>query len=367
MTRSLPPCLPRLLLCGSLVFPVGCGWQTGTVDQVGGGPSAPIPQRSGSVVFEGCSLDAGSAATLATAEAKQVVQTVILLCPSSDDQGAISPADAASREALASQVQSIRALGYQVHLALTMGVVASDGTIQPYDAPTTAAALANAGVRSLMATNVAPFAAMSDGIELELPPPPDASRDDVTGLVQALSGAIRPAKAFVLFVPPKGPTNDVPGAGAYDLPSLGSFVDRMRIETLDYSMGAPGPTIDTGWAVVVEQDVGGATRAPLDVAYPLYGWDFGPTGQTPVSWSTATTTASDRHASIQHGPTGAPFYDWTDDMGGAHETWFDDAASTSMGLRAWDAQTIPPDVGVVFWGLGSEDPSLWPTLARGMR
>jgi hypothetical protein len=355
-----------LVACASLLGPLGCGWQTGTVDQVGGGPQASIPVRAGSVVFEGCSLDTASATTLATAEAKKVLQTVILLCPAADDQGAIAPADAPSRDALAAQVQSIRALGYQVHLALTMGVVGTDGSVQPYDMPTMATALASADVRATMATNVAPFAAMSDGIELELPPPPDTSSGDLSSLVSSLSRAIRPTKTLTLFVPPKGPTNDVPGAGAYDLPTLGAFVDRMRVETLDYSIDAPGPTIDTGWAVVVEQDVRGATRAPVDVAYPLYGWDFGPAGPLPVSWSVATSTARDRHADIARGPTGAPFYDWTDDSGAAHETWFDDAASTSMGLRAWDVQTMPGDVGVVFWGLGSEDPSLWSTLARGM-
>ena len=49
-----------------------------------------------------------------------------------------------------------------------------------------------------------------------------------------------------------------------------------------------------------------------------------------------------------------------------HETWFDDATSTSWALAAWDTQTLPASVGVVYWGLGAEDPALWDTIAGGM-
>ena len=100
------------------------------------------------------------------------------------------------------------------------------------------------------------------------------------------------------------------------------------------------------------------------MAFPLYGWDFGPSGQRSVTYLEAQGVASDTHASVQRGPTGTLYYDWQDESSGSHETWFDDGTSTSWTLAAWDTQTLPADVGVVFWGLGSEDPALWDTLAQ---
>lgn len=129
----------------------------------------------------------------------------------------------------------------------------------------------------------------------------------------------------------------------------------------------PGPTIDSGWAVDVERSAAAATSAPLDVAFPLYGWDFGPDGQRSVTYLEAQGVASSTKAPVQRGPTGALYYDWQDESGGAHETWFDDGTSTTWTLAAWDPQTLDPSVGVVFWGLGSEDPALWDTLASNLQ
>jgi spore germination protein YaaH len=235
----------------------------------------------------------------------------------------------------------------------------------PYAQDVVQQSLASTTWRASVTAAVAALAVGTDGVDLELPPPPSASVDDVTSLVESLAAGIG-ALPLGVFVPPGGDSSDVAGSGAYDLAAIGRHAARIHVETLDYSCctGAPGPTIDSGWAVDVERAASGETTAPLDVAVPLYGWDFGPSGQRSVTYLEAQGIAASANASPQRGPTGALYVDWTDTGGGAHETWYDDGTSTTWTLAAWDTSTLPPGVGVVFWGLGSEDPALWNTLAQ---
>jgi hypothetical protein len=345
----------------------GCGSQSDTVPRFGSqdpgssAPSTPVTARSGAVVVTACQLDAWQMSQLASAGAKAILQTVILLCPTARDDGTVAPVEASAQAELATQIAQIQALGYRARLAITM----ADELDQPYPPDVMAASLASSTWRSGVVANLAPFAKMADGLDLQLPPPPDSSTTDVTSLVQALSGAYAEASLGV-FVPPGGASNDVPGAPAYALGPIGASAARIHLLTLDYSCcsGSPGPTIDSGWAVDVQRSAAGETSTPLDVAVPLYGTDFGPNGQRAVSFLEAQSVAAENRASLQRGPTGAVYYDWTDGNGGGHETWFDDATSTSWTLAAWDSQTLPANVGVVYWGLGSEDPALWDTLAQ---
>jgi hypothetical protein len=332
----------------------------------GGGDGTPTvaatsaPLRPGSVVVEACSLDQWQSDALSSPSMHALVQTVILLCPTARTDGTVAPVDQPARDALAAQVATIRSQGYRVTLALTM----ADELDQPYPADAMAASLASSEWRTSVASAAAVFASTADGLDLQLPPPPDASVDDVSALVSALSSAVGRASLSV-FVPPGGASNDVAGSGAFDLAAIGRVAARIHVATLDYSCcsGSPGPTIDPGWAVDALRSAASQTSLPLDVAVPLYGWDFGPQGQRAVTFDEATGVAAGSGTAIHRGPTGAEFYDWQDTTGGAHETWFDDAVSTSWTLAAWDTQTLPADVGVVYWGLGSEDPTLWDTLA----
>jgi spore germination protein YaaH len=81
-----------------------------------------------------------------------------------------------------------------------------------------------------------------------------------------------------------------------------------------------------------------------------------------VTYLEAFGVASLAQVRIERGPTGAPFFTWRDGAG-PHVTWFDDAESTARGLGAWTHDVLPPDVGVLFYGLGAEDPRLWDELA----
>ena len=355
----------RLGAIGVLACALGCGSPGQDAAGPGGPVDIPIPARTGSVLVEACQLDPWQTAQLASSSAQAVLRTVILLCPTARDDGTMAPVEPSARQELATQVSQLRAMGYEARLGVTM----ADELSQFYPASVLQASLASPTWRASFVAAAASFASMADGLDLLLPPPPDASNANVTALVTALSSAVGPS-SLGMFVPPGGASNDVPGSAAFDFASIGPLVARVHLLTLDYSCcgSPPGPTIDPAWAVAVERAARSVTGAPLDVAYPLYGWDFGPGGQErSVGTLEALGVAADTGSTPQAGPTGEWFYDWQDGAGGAHETWFDDATSTSLALASWDTQTMPADVGVVFWGFGREDPALWDTLARETR
>lgn len=52
--------------------------------------------------------------------------------------------------------------------------------------------------------------------------------------------------------------------------------------------------------------------------------------------------------------------------GEQHQLWFDDAESTGRALGAWSYDVLPSDVGVLFYGLGAEDPALFNRLSERM-
>jgi spore germination protein YaaH len=355
---------------------LGC-WAGQDVDRTGD----HVVARPNAVVVEGCALDDAETTTLSQPSTKKVLGEVILLCAAIQPDATIAPAAADDRTALTAQVQSLHTLGYRVHIATTVGTSwdvpasSADTTklIETVNATTLAASL-----KTLVTQ------AGADGLDLAFPPPTvdGVVNDKLTSLVEMISGAFRPALALDLFVPPSSQSpSDVEGGDAYAINALGQFVDRLRIMTLDYSCcGAPlGPTIDPGWAVDVQRfnvqpPYGGGSGprwAATDVAYPLYGWDTtisssGDTStQSSITYAQAESLAATTHASVQRGPTGAPYFDYTAGDATKHEVWFDDATSTLHALHAWN-DALPADVGVVFYGLGAEDPRLWTMIAQEM-
>jgi len=104
----------------------------------------------------------------------------------------------------------------------------------------------------------------------------------------------------------------------------------------------------------------------MDVSFPLYGNDFTMTPAGGVRFTTyleALGLADTYGVTPARGATQELFLDYADEGGASHELWYDDAASTLVTLAAWDTTTLPPNVGVVFYGFGAEDPALWNAIA----
>ncbi len=348
-----------LALCGG----VGCGTSSGeTINSVAQRAETPLPARAGTVIIDSCVVDPWQRATLAGPGAKRVLQEVILLCLVPRLDGTVGPRDPSTVARLASLVADLKADGYRVHL----GVAFTDETGQRYDGAQTAAFLGDPMWRGRFRDTLVVALAPADGVELDLEGLPREARAAVTTLVTEVAQAVRPGKRLGVFVPPSvAAPSDLPGGEAFARAALAAQVDRLRIMTLDFSDKGPGPTIDPGWAVDAVRLARRDSNA-VDIAYPLYGTDFGPRGRRSTTYLEAIATASSFGARVERGPTLAPFVRYAAYGNEPHELWFDDTDSTSRALAAWTHDVLPPEVGVVFWGLGAEEPGLFERLGARM-
>ncbi|MDB4998607.1 MAG: peptidoglycan hydrolase [Myxococcaceae bacterium] len=354
----------RLTCVTALACALGaCGSSGGTIDKLGQAEGIAIPARRGTVIVDGCQLDAWQQSTLSDPRTRRVVAEVVLLCAVPRFDGGIGPSDPSARAGITRAVASLRGQGYRAKL----GVAFTDETGARYDGQQTLRLLLDGEWRSRAVTGLAEMGLLADGLELDLQNLPSEARPTLTTFVRELSTAVRPARELSMWIAPSVTLpSDLPGGDAFDVTALAELTDRMHVGTLDFSCCGvpPGPTLDSGWAVdAVRLARTLAPRIPLDVAVPLYGTDFSQLGQRTTSWYEARALAERHRARIDRGATGSPHFGYTDDSGRPHDLWFDDTESTTRVLRAWDTTTLPLDVGVVFYGLGAEDPTLFPTVA----
>lgn len=331
-------------------------------ERVGLGADAALPARKGTIVVDGCVLDPWSRSTLALPSTRRVAQEVVMLCVVPREDGTVGPRDPSAVGHLARLVDDLHRDGYRVEL----GIAFTDETGQRYDGEQTSRFLSDAAWRARFVASLPEVVAQADGVDIDLQFLPSSARPHVTALVAETSRAVRPGKTLGVFVPPSvTEPSDLPGGDAFARRELAPHVDRMRIMTLDFSESAPGPTIDPGWAVdAVRLALGDFPSC--DIAMPLYGTDFGPRGRRPVTWLEARAISTTAGVPVERGPTGAPFFRYVAFGSEPHEMWFDDATSTARALGAWSFDVLPPEVGVVFYGLGAEDPALFDSLAARM-
>ena len=353
--------LPTCIFAGTFAL-VACSGDSGeTKDTIGLAANASLPLRRSSIVIDGCGLDPWQRATLANPSTKKVVNggDLIFQCLVPRQDGTVGPRDDSARDRLRRLAEDMHAEGYRIHLALSF----TDETGEVYDGDQTADFLAKPDWRAQLLKTLPDDLDGIDGVELDFLNLPNRAQPDVTTLVAALDAALRPQRKLGVFVPPSiSSPSDLPGGDSISRSDIAPHVDRMRIMTLDYSDVNPGPTMDSGWAVDALRWANFSFNT-LDISFPLYGNDFGPRGTRAVSYAEAVAT----HGQILRAPSGAPYVFWTGFNGEEHQTWFDDAESTGLTLGAWAPPTLAPDVGVLFYGFGAEDPALWDALAARMR
>ncbi len=332
--------------------------------------SGPIPRRSTTIEIDGCSTDAWQDETLAASATRKVVQEIILMCLAPREDGTIAPGDPSARDALDATIGSLHNLGYTVRL----GVSFVDETGARFDGVQTASWLSSSGWRTAVESAIAGYAPDCDGFDLDVERLPDDARDSLTAFVGELSTALQPSgKRVGIFVLPSTQSpSDVSGGDAFDLPALAAVTDRIRVATLDFSVGTPGPTLDSGWAVDAVRfaqstvSSAGNTTALYDIAAPLYGWDFSQNTQRSVTWLEATALGETYGVAPQRMPGGEEELAYTDEYDIKHTVVYDDASSTTTFLHAWDTSTLPQQVGVVLWGFGAEDPETFASIAKAL-
>jgi spore germination protein YaaH len=341
-----------------------------------------VSKRAGAILVDGCGLDNGQQSSLMAGPAKAVASQVIFRCLSLQDDGSIGLRNGATQMEVSSLITTLRAQGYKVTLAVT----AVDGQDQDVSAAHLRQLLADATWRDKTVQSLGPLAQLGDGLEVALPTADDASRPDVSSLVAAIKTQLAGQRPLGVFVPPSiMQPSDIPGGNAYDVSYLAAHADRLRVMTLDFSCcvtGAPpGPTMDAEWAAMAaRQALGQAGATPIDIAMPLYGTDFtlqgtgqgtgsAPTaiGHSFVNYDEAIAAAAQYQVTPQRGPGDAPYFDYRDEKGAAHEVWYDDSLSTLQTLSAWTPGAVPLSVGVVYYALGAEDPTLWANIEHAQR
>lgn len=342
---------------------MGCASDSGGVDATSQADGTRLLARRGTLVIDGCALDAWQADALKSGDLAKVVEEVVLLCLVPRVDATIGPADPSARAALGVTVATLRKDGFTVRLALSF----TDETGARFDGAQEAMLVGSETWRAGVVSNLAPLLPLADGLELDMEQIPSTARTAVTTLVSEVALATHAAgKTLGVFVPPSLTVpSDLPGGDAFDVQNLAKSADRIRVMTLDYSDQGAGPTIDPGWATTAANlAVTQAGQTHVDLAYPLYGVDFSSAGKRLTTYLEALGLAASQGAEVSRGPTYAPHFDWRDSVGQPHELWFDDAQSTLVALRAWDAQAIPASVGVVYYGFGAEDPALWSAIAK---
>jgi spore germination protein YaaH len=346
-----------------LALVIGCGIDTsGKQIQT---DTKTIPARQGTVISDGCTLDAWQLETLDTNAAKLVIHDVVLDCLLPHADGTVTPADASAESQLEALVAQLHKMGYRVSLAASF--VTDNGYV--FDGAQTAKELADTTWVSNVAANIAKIAGNADAVDLDLEQLPASARPNVTQLVAAVGARIRPTRQLNVFLPPSITTpSDVTGGDAFDVTALAPHVDRFRVMTLDFSGNVAGPTIDSGWAVDAYRFASAqASSAVFDVSFPLYGNDFTTSGSGGIrftSYLEALGLADTFHVTAQRGATQELVLDYTDEAKNSHELFYDDAQSTLVTLGAWDTKTLPATVGVTFYGFGAEDPALWAAIAE---
>jgi spore germination protein YaaH len=342
---------------------VGCGFSSGEeTEQVGLGADTALPPRKGTIVIDGCVIDTWSRSTLALSSTKKTAQQVIMLCAVPRFDGTVGPRDPSASTHLKSLVDELHREGYRVNL----GIAFTDESGQRYDGAQTRELLASPAWRARFVETLPAVLDPFDGAEIDLQFLPNDARPHVTSLVAETAAKVRPQKELNAFIPPSvSVPSDLPGGEAFSRLELAPHLDRMRIMTLDFSETRPGPTLDPGWAV-------DAVRLALrdfprcDVSVPLYGTDFGPRGRRPTTWFEAQAITTKGGIRIERGPTGAPFFKYVLFGNETHELWYDDATSTARALGSWTLEVLPAEVGVLFYGLGAEDPTLFESIGGRM-
>jgi hypothetical protein len=357
---SLARLVPALAL---VVLGSGCGPTDKTIAP--GAEEGPLPFRPAAVVIDSCPLDTAQRAQLASTEMRRVVGEVILLCLHARENGAVEPTEPEAAARLRADMDELRGEGYEVRLGLNAG----ETQLQVYRPDVATKLVSDPAWRAQVVAGVKPWMTGSSGLDLAFPVVSDSARDPLTALITALSSVARARGTFGLFVPPATASpSDWSGANAYDLASaFGDGVDKLRVMTLDYSCCAPpgGPSIDPGWAVdALRFNASQVPTAQPFVTMPLFGTDFGPDGARSVTYLEAQALGEYFHGDLTREATGALHLAYVDAAGSAHDLWYDDIFSTRLALSAWASPTLDSHVGVLFYGVGAEEPGLWASLAR---
>lgn len=157
---------------------------------------------------------------------------------------------------------------------------------------------------------------------------------------------------------------DVPPRNeAFDAEYIGKIADAVVLMSYDehFAGGEPGPIASQTWFVDTLEEL--QAQVPADkliVAVGTYGYDWTIDSKNPaqdLKFSEVMSLADDVYAQPEMEQTSRNmFFAYTDEKNLEHHVWF------LNGITAWNQERVVYNnglLGMSFWKLGTEDPSLW--------
>ncbi len=152
-----------------------------------------------------------------------------------------------------------------------------------------------------------------------------------------------------------------PITGGHDYAAIGKVADIVAVMTMDYGYpgGPPNPVAPIDWMEeVIRYAISQIERKKLQVAFPLYGydWELDTNKANGLSLLAAQNQAIDERVSIQFDGTAmAPYYEYWQN-GNGHLVWFDDIRSYNEKYKLVDFYGL---LGVTFWETRLSFPQNW--------
>lgn len=240
-------------------------------------------------------------------------------------------------------------------------------TPEGFSAELAGVVLANATLRRRLIDSIvnlmnqAGYAGVS--IDFEFIPPPQ--RYDFITFLKDLKQTLG---SKILHVNVHAKTEDVPTnriIGAYDYLEIGNVADIVAVMTMDYGYptGPPNPIAPLWWMEqVVQYSVGLIDPRKMQIAFPLYGYDW----KVPENITTALSANAAQNLAISVGAeinydilAASPYFSYQSiDQ---HIVWFVDIRGFTQRYQLIDLYKL---LGVTFWQLQFDFPQNWAFLKQ---
>lgn len=194
-----------------------------------------------------------------------------------------------------------------------------------------------------------------DGINLDWEGIAPTERHAFTQFVTALSKTFHQHGYYVTLSVPAETVNQPSNGwtGAYDYPALAKSADLLMIMAYDqhWAGGSPGPIASPTWVQsVLNYTLSAVSPNKVVLGVPGYGYDWGGSGTTAVSYGQAKTLAN------QYGQSTASNHFEYVQNGQIHSVWFENTASFLSKIKLVSGYELR---GIALWRLGIEDPKIW--------
>jgi spore germination protein YaaH len=209
-----------------------------------------------------------------------------------------------------------------------------------------------------------------DGIDIDWENMYARERDPFSNFIQQLATALH-AKHKTLGIAVYAKTSE-PGTWhaqiAENFAALGASVDEFQVMTYDEHGGwsGPGPIADPSWmnkAIRFAQTEVAPDKVWMGV--PFYGYDWGKTGASTVTYARAQELIATYHPRIVRTPSMEERFTYR--SGGVkHIVYFQDRRSIAAKLNVV-VRDNPGIAGIAIWSLGGDYQGYWNAIARKLK